>query len=672
MLISALPNDWQSFFVERETNPATNAKMDGLANLFPEAKPISECVKTLIEEDNAVFMTIHPITKKVELGHHFSKFGGTRLQPEAFYSALVGFDDTANPVMIDPDSLFAGQTIRVPAWDSIKACNSKEQLMALSETAGGTAEIPIPATPFEDFFTRSVAVLPPLLACEWMDSDMRDPCELLLESLSIFSAYETKFAGAADMPEAGASLGHIIQILWGAAKNSMIQGVPMLVSQDPTFNAWSKSIHKEAIADNQVQISPSAGVQDVTMQAIATGMMINNKTLEKMHDQRAAVSEDKKKTFNKLHAVRVRMILNASSEDQSGVVPSAPCKDIQGFYECKTVGEAKIHLEHSLSTVYGCILNLSTGFVTALYSGSFVWDCPGKPNNWCGFQFAKPAPDTTSGVQEAMILTLKATEGKGWSDTDISRALVQGLVVASSVSELQHNLHNEQAAACYFFGEKSTLSKRLKQSLDHVRDHLQLYESLNALDKTFVAQVIFSHSVRIDNWFRECLTKEDRLHVDDSLLNFVEDHRLIINRRFTMDLPVSMSNFSKAAVEKSRPMDATPSPQDGKRQKRGNGRGNDAQPDDNAQPIRNIGVVNPKPRREWQLKEKESWRKVFTVRTKPRYAKGDCRWCNKYHTRGHCFPDCPNKANHIPSLDLTDADKPDDYSKYVKECRAGE
>eukprot|EP00978_Attheya_sp_CCMP212_P014953 scaffold38377_cov30-Attheya_sp.AAC.2 len=413
MLTSPLPNDWQSFFVERETNPATNAKIDGLANLFPEGTPTPECVKTLIEEDKAVFMTINPITKKVELAHHFSKFGGTRLQPEALYSALVGFDDTAHPVMIDPASLFWSQTIRVPVWDSIKVCKSKEALMALSETAGGTAEVPIAAALFEDFFTRSVAVLPPLLACEWMDSDMRDPCELLLESLSILSAYEVKFAGAADMPEAGVSLGHIIKILWGAAKSAMIQGVPLLVSQDPTFNAWSKSVHKEAIADNKVQISPSAGVQDVTMQAIATGMMINNKTLEKMHDQRTAVSEDKKKNFNKLHAVRVRMILNASSEDRSGVAPTAPCKDIQGFYERKTVGEAKIHMEHSLSTVYGCIINFSTGFVTALYSGAFVWDCPGKPNNWCGFQFAKPAPDTPSGVQEAMILSLKATEGKG-------------------------------------------------------------------------------------------------------------------------------------------------------------------------------------------------------------------------------------------------------------------
>jgi hypothetical protein len=117
-------------------------------------------------------MLINPSMKKVKLAHYFSQFGGMKLQPKALYSALVSFDDTAHPVMIDPDMLFTGQIICVPNWDSLKACDTKEACVALSDTTGGTSEIPIPAVPFEDFFTRSVAVFPPILACEWMDSDM--------------------------------------------------------------------------------------------------------------------------------------------------------------------------------------------------------------------------------------------------------------------------------------------------------------------------------------------------------------------------------------------------------------------------------------------------------------------------------------------------------------------
>jgi hypothetical protein len=256
MLTLSLPNDWQTFFVERETNPATNMKIDGLANLFPEANSVEDCVKTLLDEDGTVFMTVNPITKKVELSHHFNKFGGTRLQPDALYSALIGFDETAHPTMIDPDLLFKGQTTRVPEWDSLKKCTTKEHILALSETAGGTAEEPIAAVPFEEFYTRSVIVIPPLLACELMDSENRDPFELLLESLSSLSSYDTKFAGTANMPNAGDNLAHIMQFLWACGQKN-IQGVPLLVSQDPLFSVWSDSLHKESISDPKVQISPS-------------------------------------------------------------------------------------------------------------------------------------------------------------------------------------------------------------------------------------------------------------------------------------------------------------------------------------------------------------------------------------------------------------------------------
>eukprot|EP00978_Attheya_sp_CCMP212_P022648 scaffold67875_cov53-Attheya_sp.AAC.1 len=265
-----------------------------------------------------------------------------------------------------------------------------------------------------------------------------------------------------------------------------------------------------------------------------------------MHDHRLESSSDSKKNFKQLHPVRIRLILNASSVD--GKTPAkAPTKDLASFYECKTVGAAKIHLEHSLTAVHGCILNLSTGFVTALYCGSFVWDSTGRPNNWTGFQFAKPAPDTPSGVQEAMILNLKATEGKGRSDNDIAKALVQGLVVASSVTDLQHNIHNEHSTAVYFFGKDSFLAKQLAVSRDHVRDNLQVYEALQAKDSSFVAKVIFSYSVRTDNWFRQCLKEQDRSKVDDSLLDFPEDHRAILNRRFDITLPVCLHPFKAAA-----------------------------------------------------------------------------------------------------------------------------
>jgi hypothetical protein len=258
-----------------------------------------------------------------------------------------------------------------------------------------------------------------------------------------------------------------------------------------------------------------------------------------------------------------------------------------------------------------------------------------------------------------MILTLKATEGKGWSDKDIEKALVQGLVVASSVTELQHNIHNEHATAVYFFGKDSFLAKQLAVSRDHVRDNLQVYEALQAKDSSFVAKVLFSYSVRTDNWFRQCMKEQDRSKVDDSLLDFPEDHRAILNRRFDITLPVCIHPF-KAAAEKPRSGESpvAQNKQPNKRPKQGS-----------VSVTPELGVTNPKPRADWKLKEGESFRKVFIGKPKPKWEAGDCRWCAKYHTRCWCFPDCPNAASHIPSTELTSKDKPHEYLAYVKSCR---
>eukprot|EP00978_Attheya_sp_CCMP212_P002653 scaffold5444_cov63-Attheya_sp.AAC.1 len=129
---------------------------------------------------------IHPITKHVELSHNFHVFRGTRLQPEALYGALVGFDPEAQAVMIDPGSLFDSEQLRAPTLASFNACKTKADLLALIEPAPARVlieadpdEEAAPADKFEENFTKTVVVIPPFLANEWVDNDSRDPLELL-------------------------------------------------------------------------------------------------------------------------------------------------------------------------------------------------------------------------------------------------------------------------------------------------------------------------------------------------------------------------------------------------------------------------------------------------------------------------------------------------------------
>eukprot|EP00978_Attheya_sp_CCMP212_P028677 scaffold99711_cov44-Attheya_sp.AAC.2 len=270
--------------------------------------------------------------------------------------------------MIDPVSLFDSERLCAPTLASFNACKTKADLLALVEPAPARVLIKAdpnkeaaPADKFEKNFTRTVVVIPPFLANEWVDNDSRDPLELLLQALAAMSNFDTLYQGNALIPNAGQSMLHVLQFLW-AAHHKRPHGVPLLVTTEPMFEAWRSYLHKTCIIP---PITVTGGVHDATMQSIASSLSKNSQTLDKMHDHRLESSSDNKKNFKQLHPVRVRLILNASSVD--GKTPAkAPTKDLASFYECKTVGAVKIHLEHSLTAVHGCILNLSTGFVTAL------------------------------------------------------------------------------------------------------------------------------------------------------------------------------------------------------------------------------------------------------------------------------------------------------------------
>jgi hypothetical protein len=670
-----VPVDWQTFFADRETDVSVNAKMKGLETLFSETVSKSDCIKLLKEENDAVFLTINPINKRASIAHHFNQFGGTRTQPNSLFSAMIGFDHQAFAVMIDIDSLLQGVKIRVPTWDTLKECKSIASFKALvapAEPVAGAEGIDEEkneeGATFEEVYFRNFVLPPPFLANVLVDSDSRDPCALIIEAMNAISAFDERHKEDQDMPLATDALVHIVQFLWAAGKE-LVTGSPLLTAEEPNYIKWSATIHKECLAETpaaRLQHQNQQGqVSDATMQSIATSISVQGQTLEKIHELRKDTSAESKKSYTTiLHPVRVRLLLNASSTDGK-TVPIDPSLEAQSFYKCKTVGAAKIHLEHSLVHVHKCIISLSIGFVTNLYNGAFVWDSPNKPNNWCGFQFAKPPPDSSSGVQEALILSLKATEGKGWSENDILKALVQGLVIAKSVSELQHNLHNEHSAACFFFGDNSIIAVNLAKCLTHVQNHFQVYEELQVKDKMFVAQVIYSCSVRIQNWFQQCLQQEIRSNVDDSLIDFTTDHRDIVNRRFAISLPASISAFKRPSVPQNgsnsdNEANSPPRESDKKRKskKQGNREGGRA----------TVGDTNTKTVCNWLLKDNESYKKIFAGKNKPKFPAGNCRWCPRFHTKGFCFEDCPDKNNHIPSMDIPKEQR-EDYSFHVSECR---
>jgi hypothetical protein len=111
---------------------------------------------------------------------------------------------------------------------------------------------------FEDIFTRLVVVVPPFLANWWVDNNIRDPMELLLEAQAAISAFDTLHQGNPNMPTASTSTRHILQFLW-AAIHKKLNGVPLLVTTEPVFEAWRFHLHSTSISPSKNANSPSSG-----------------------------------------------------------------------------------------------------------------------------------------------------------------------------------------------------------------------------------------------------------------------------------------------------------------------------------------------------------------------------------------------------------------------------
>eukprot|EP00978_Attheya_sp_CCMP212_P046928 scaffold420942_cov52-Attheya_sp.AAC.2 len=196
-----------TFFMDRETDLTFNKQMD---------ISIPKCVKFLSKENDAVFLTINLINRKVRLAHrpHFYKFGGTRIQPEDLYTVLVGFNYQAAAVMIEISLLIHSALIQPP--EDTDADDSEEE--------GGDAT-------FEKVFFRNLVVLPPFLANTLIDSGSRDLCELIIEAMNTISTFDTRHEEDEDMPDAEDALTHIVQFLWAAAHGLVVR-TPFLATKN--------------------------------------------------------------------------------------------------------------------------------------------------------------------------------------------------------------------------------------------------------------------------------------------------------------------------------------------------------------------------------------------------------------------------------------------------------
>ena len=227
----------------------------------------------------------------------------------------------------------------------------------------------------------------------------------------------------------------------------------------------------------------------------------------------------------------------------------------------------------------------------------------------------------------------------------------QGIICPNSIDLLVHQLQNIWGASCFFFGNNSILARRIMPTIESITENVLTFEHSQIRDTQFASKLCYAVDTRIFRWLQQCLRKNDRESVDDSLIDFKPMFASVLTDSFYQELPLAISELPSSNNADTENV---------------NNRKRKRVLDDQEE----RRVTNPKTNPDWMLKENESYSELVSSKhVDKRPILNGKRMCPRYHMKGYCFTNCANKNSHIPSKDV-DKNTAKAFFEFVRLCHA--
>lgn len=652
MIIKA--NTWKAWYQSLTTNNDANKQMAEFRKCTiyqNEASHAKQVFDILSHDDNCIIMAKAPTTGKVRFYHSVKNLGGTRINPTHEIVGMEGFGAHGTPIRFSNDSLKENIEYDTPPAAQLLAISGPETVANCTEQQG------------LEFKNAIFCVLPPLLYVAYLELQTRNPTELLAETVAMIKEFDTTFATNPEYPKAEQECIHVCRFLWALSTKADFKILERTSDPDDAqLRSWSEERHSTCIL--QAPGTPTANVipqgapplvspeAQAAINALASNLQNQTTVLEQFRQERSEARDEKKNKFEHLHDSAKLLILNASSSDGESI-PSTPAESCIKFYEKSTVGKAMDYLSTTLQEKYQCQTDLSSGLVSALYSGRFLRERSDSPSNFSFFLVPKLHPLSRGFGERAMMLQLKVTQGKGWSDHDMKEAIKQGVITPSCPNELQHQTKNLWGLSSFFFGDGAELAVNLADLLLSLQQHSLVIEAKHISDPTFCTKFGYAIDTRVYRYLEMCKTAVDREQVDSSAIQFNSLVQAVLYDNFHQNLPATFAEFSpskKRDLEKEEDTE-----EEFSRKKKAK---------EDKKKLMNKGQIE-----EWLCKDKDEYRRKFAGKHQDKKPKiNGVYMCQRWHTKGHCFQNCSMKDSHIPSTDLNDKAK-EEYLDFVKLCK---
>ena len=638
-----LSTSWKIYYDQLESNDEWNKEISTLAGAteVSEETSATEILQALTDDEDMIVMIVAPITNKIKLLHSLKNLGGTRLRPQDKIVGLDGFDGQATPVLIDTSSATTSVQLRVPAFTRIKALRSIDDINDLS--APSTGQINFRHTPF--------VFIPPFLATIITNSEERNPADMFITCNNAFYDFNNAHSDDPSYDKINENGKNILIFLWAATKKIITPTMIIPAGDDRDVVRWNRTRHNYSIHNATVDQTSTSATNSQMFQNLAASIESQTQLFESIRQEKQEEKLEKQNKYLELHDSARSLILNASSEDglNTQLEPSGHCIE---FYNKKNISKAMDYLLTTLTHEYKCCVTMDTGLVTALYSGHFLRDRDDSPSNFSFFLLPKKEPLSVNRLKPSIILQLKATQGKGWSELDMKEAIKQGVTTPSDIHSFYHQLRNFLGLVCIFFGDKSILANTLNKFIDILSQHTLTLEAAQFRDKLFATKLGYVVDTRAYRWLQQCQACDNREDVNDKLIQFENIVEQILTDSFIQILPTTFKEFDNKSDQ--------------------NGDKNSQRPHNKRQRLIQQGqpekIVNPRPIKDWNIPPGDFQKYFAGKNLEMRPVLEGRPMCTRFHSKFYCFTDCANKITHKASLDLKESTK-QAYGNFLRKVR---
>ena len=536
--------------------------------------------------------------------HHNTKIGGGLLNPTVEHFGLFGGGTTAIPLKYKPMSILTINEVESPAWDTIKAIKTPEDIEAARD-----------ANPTIRHYPNAVS-LPPFITKALLPLESPTAADMFMATIEAANEFDKNKEDT--VPSATESLKEILPYLW-AAHHKKIGTVETSPHISKEIARKSTLFHNTEILtiplpSKPIQVEDLTGPPRVIDQMnTRLGQLVSNSIMA----QAASSASNKKKFETRLNSLVHTLVLTGSAADSSSI-PTEPCASAREFFEQKNPSEAKTYLHHKLAIMQSLPIYIPAGMATAMHQGVFFWDRVDNPSNFSFFLVPAQSSSMMSDTMDSIALSLKSSDGRGGIDIDdIRRLTKQKIFVPTSINELEHHLNHGIHVLVIVFSADSFLVTQLIDFQKHIQANLSTYCDLLRQDPLFATKVLYIIDVRVQNFFKQAQMGKFSPEPLDFTSMFQD---IVQNRSFNANLPTSIATRKRKGDN-------------------GNGDGNPH----NGRPgreDRGAWVRNPHPDSEWKIKTTEDFHRVFHPHRDQIPKRNNVPLCGKFHIQGWCYQNC--------------------------------